>query len=47
VAELERSDDVVSLLARADAEMYAVKSRRGKVRDLRLGVVGKRREVAT
>jgi diguanylate cyclase (GGDEF)-like protein len=47
VAELERSDDVVSLLARADTEMYAMKSRRGKVRDLRLGVVGKRREVAT
>jgi diguanylate cyclase (GGDEF)-like protein len=47
VAELERSDDVVSLLARADKEMYAVKSRRGKVRDLRLGVVGNRREVAT
>jgi diguanylate cyclase (GGDEF)-like protein len=47
VAELERSDDVVSLLARADKEMYAVKSRRGNVRDLRLGVVGNRREVAT
>ena len=46
VAELERSDDVVSLLARADREMYAVKSRRGKVRDLRLGVPGSRREVA-
>ena len=46
VAELERSDDVVSLLARADTEMYAMKSRRGNVRDLRLGVVGKRREVA-
>jgi diguanylate cyclase (GGDEF)-like protein len=46
VGELERSDDVVSLLARADREMYAVKSRRGKVRDLRLGVVGSRREVA-
>lgn len=40
VAQLERSDDVVSLLGRADQEMYAVKSRRGKVRDLRLGVVG-------
>jgi diguanylate cyclase (GGDEF)-like protein len=47
VAELERPDDVVSLLARADTEMYAMKSRQGKVRDLRLGVVGKRREVAT
>jgi diguanylate cyclase (GGDEF)-like protein len=40
IAQLERSDDVVSFLARADTEMYAVKSRRGKVRDLRLGVVG-------
>ena len=40
VAQFERSDDVVSLLGRADQEMYAVKSRRGKVRDLRLGVVG-------
>ena len=46
VAELDRSDDVVSLLARADKEMYAVKSRRGKVRDLRLGIVGGRREAA-
>ena len=46
VAALERSDDVVSLLARADKEMYAVKSRRGKVRDLRLGAVGARREAA-
>ena len=46
VAALERSDDVVSLLARADKEMYAVKSRRGKVRDLRLGTVGARREAA-
>jgi diguanylate cyclase (GGDEF)-like protein len=40
VAELERSDDVVSVLGRADTEMYAVKARRGVVRDLRLGVVG-------
>lgn len=48
VSELRGSDDVVSLLARADQEMYAVKSRRGKVRDLRLGVVGgQRREAAT
>jgi diguanylate cyclase (GGDEF)-like protein len=47
VAELERSDDVVSVLGRADREMYAVKSRRGPVRDLRLGVVGPRRRVAT
>ncbi len=47
VAQLERSDDVVSLLARADQEMYAVKSRRGVVRDIRLGVVGGGRKVAT
>lgn len=40
VAQLERSDDVVSLLARADQEMYAVKARRGKIQDLRLGVIG-------
>lgn len=39
ISQLERSDDVVSLLGRADTEMYAVKARRGKVRDLRLGVV--------
>ena len=45
VAQLERSDDVVSLLSRADTEMYAVKSRRGVVRDLRLGVVGRSRKV--
>ena len=47
VTQLERSDDVVSLLGRADTEMYAVKSRRGVIRDLRLGVVGgPRRETA-
>ncbi len=40
VSQLERSDDLVSLLARADQEMYAVKSRRGQVRDIRLGVIG-------
>ena len=40
VAQLDRTDDVVSLLGRADQEMYAVKARRGVVRDLRLGVVG-------
>src|ERR1700674_4886055 len=45
-AQLERSDDVVSLLGRADAEMYAVKARRGKVRDLRLGVVGRGNRVS-
>jgi diguanylate cyclase (GGDEF)-like protein len=43
VAQLERSDDVVSLLGRADSEMYAVKARRGVIQDLRLGVVGGRR----
>ena len=47
VAQLERPDDVVSLLCRADTEMYAVKARRVVVRDLRLGVVApKRRETA-
>ncbi|HKB18735.1 MAG TPA: GGDEF domain-containing protein, partial [Candidatus Dormibacteraeota bacterium] len=40
VSQLERSDDLVTLLARADQEMYAVKSRRGQVRDIRLGVIG-------
>jgi diguanylate cyclase len=45
VAGLGRSDDVVSLLARADSEMYAVKARRGKVRDLRLGVIGGEKRV--
>ena len=40
VAQLDRADDVVALLGRADREMYAVKSRRRKVRDLRLGTVG-------
>jgi diguanylate cyclase (GGDEF)-like protein len=35
VAQLERSDDVVSLLARADREMYAAKARRGEVRPFR------------
>jgi diguanylate cyclase (GGDEF)-like protein len=31
LAELERSDDVVSLLARADRELYLVKARRGAI----------------
>jgi diguanylate cyclase (GGDEF)-like protein len=35
-AELERSDDLVSLLARADHEMYEAKARRGEIRQLRL-----------
>lgn len=34
-AELERSDDVVSLLARADREMYEAKAGRGEIRQLR------------
>jgi diguanylate cyclase (GGDEF)-like protein len=46
VAQLERSDDVVSLLGRADSEMYAVKARRGVIQDLRLGVVGGRRSAS-
>ena len=47
VAGLERSDDVVSLLGRADSEMYAVKARNHKIRDIRLGTVGGiRRETA-
>ena len=44
-SELTRGDDVVSLLGRADQEMYAVKARRGKIRDLRLGTVGDGRRV--
>ena len=47
VAQLERSDDLVSLLARADTEMYAVKSRRGVVRDIRLGVISGGKEATT
>ena len=35
IAQLERSDDVVSVLARADSELYEAKSRRGEVRPLR------------
>lgn len=34
-AQLERSDDVVSLLARADRDMYEAKARRGEVWQLR------------
>lgn len=34
-AQLERSDDVVSFLARADTEMYEAKARRGEIRQLR------------
>jgi diguanylate cyclase (GGDEF)-like protein len=35
-AQLERSDDLVSLLARADREMYEAKARRGEIRQLRI-----------
>jgi diguanylate cyclase (GGDEF)-like protein len=34
-AQLERSDDLVSLLARADREMYEAKAGRGEIRQLR------------
>jgi diguanylate cyclase (GGDEF)-like protein len=34
-AQLERSDDLVSFLARADREMYEAKARRGEIRQLR------------
>jgi diguanylate cyclase (GGDEF)-like protein len=34
-AQLERSDDLVNLLARADREMYEAKARRGEIRQLR------------
>ena len=36
VAQLERSDDLVSLLARADREMYEAKAGRGEIRQLRI-----------
>jgi diguanylate cyclase (GGDEF)-like protein len=35
LTQLERSDDVVSVLARADSDLYEAKSRRGEVRSLR------------
>ena len=35
LAQLDRSDDVVSLLGRADREMYESKARRGAIRALR------------
>jgi diguanylate cyclase len=40
LAELERSDDVVSLLARADRELYMVKARRGDIVQLPPGQQG-------
>jgi diguanylate cyclase (GGDEF)-like protein len=40
LAELERSDDVVSLLARADRELYLVKARRGDIVQLPPGQSG-------
>jgi diguanylate cyclase (GGDEF)-like protein len=36
VAELQPADDLVTLLARADQEMYAAKGRRGEIRHLRV-----------
>lgn len=35
VAQLERSDDVVSILGRADSQLYDAKARRGELRALR------------
>ena len=43
MAELEKSDDVVSLLARADRELYLVKARRGDIVQLPSGRPGGRR----
>jgi diguanylate cyclase (GGDEF)-like protein len=43
LAELERSDDVVSLLARADRELYMLKARRGEIVQLPPGEPGRRR----
>jgi diguanylate cyclase (GGDEF)-like protein len=40
LAELERSDDVVSLLARADRQLYLVKARRGDIVQLPPGQQG-------
>lgn len=39
VAQLERSDDVVSILGRADTQLYEAKARRGEVRALRPGIL--------
>jgi diguanylate cyclase (GGDEF)-like protein len=48
LAELERSDDVVSLLARADRELYVVKARRGEIVQMPPGQPsgGKRRRIS-
>jgi diguanylate cyclase (GGDEF)-like protein len=43
LAELEKSDDVVSLLARADRELYMVKARRGDIVQLPPSKPGGRR----
>jgi diguanylate cyclase (GGDEF)-like protein len=43
LAELERSDDVVSFLARADRELYELKARRGEIVQLPQGKEGRRR----
>ena len=45
VAELTRSDDIVSLLARADRELYEFKARRGEIVELPpSGTAGKRKQ---
>jgi diguanylate cyclase (GGDEF)-like protein len=45
LAQLERSDDVVSLLARADRELYELKARRGGIVQLpQASLRGRRRE---
>lgn len=43
LAQLERSDDIVSLLGRADREMYEAKARRGAIRALHPDREGGRR----
>jgi diguanylate cyclase (GGDEF)-like protein len=47
LAELEKSDDVVSLLARADRQLYLVKARRGEIVQLPPGQSGNRRRRIT
>jgi diguanylate cyclase (GGDEF)-like protein len=43
LAELERADDVVALLARADRDLYMLKARRGEIVQLPPGQPGSRR----
>lgn len=45
VAQFERSDDVVSLLGRADREMYEAKARGGTIRQLRPELGKSRRKI--